>query len=290
MKLGCRDLLNRMQRSIWKSMNQLNQLDRKHPFWQNTNRRPDLSKLERFNHMRLYENSDDEDALWAQASMLLYLGFDFDKMYWARLWSLGNLDIRYPILAALDSEMFVGIARVSDPEKELRELSLGTIGLNLVDLLFEIKATKEAIPKLEELINSSSLSISCWAHKVAIFCIFASPTEEGGYCFMLPESQFGSALGITHQWEADLRFTKTVMHLELKIEYKHDIPFPCPVCGSPATVHDAIWKTWANPKFYHYEASLIAHVPRVMCPNAGCGINPVSVPWSSADSGFTPLP
>ena len=45
----------------------------------------------------------------------------------------------------------------------------------------------------------------------------------------------------------------------------------------------------ATSDFFQYEAYLHARVPRVNCPNEGCGVKQIQVPWARAGSGFTLL-
>jgi len=107
---------------------------------------------------------------------------------------------------------------------------------------------------------------------------------------MNPESLFSIALGITPPWEVEgVEFSKEAKRLDIKIGFKRGSTFACPVCGAPAPAYDTTEKTWRHLNFFQYEAYLTARVPRVKCPNAGCGIKQVSVPWARAGSGFTLL-
>ncbi len=107
---------------------------------------------------------------------------------------------------------------------------------------------------------------------------------------MNPESLFGIALGITSPWEVEgIEFSKEAKRLDIKIGFKRGATFPCPVCGTPAPVHDTSERTWRHLNFFQYEAYLTARVPRVKCPNAACGVKQVQVPWARPGSGFTLL-
>lgn len=107
---------------------------------------------------------------------------------------------------------------------------------------------------------------------------------------MNPEPLFGIALGITPPWEVKgVEFSKENKRLDIKIGFQPGTLFPCPVCGSPAPAHDTTEKTWRHLNFFQYEAYLTARVPRVKCPNSGCGVKQVQVPWARAGSGFTLL-
>jgi transposase len=101
---------------------------------------------------------------------------------------------------------------------------------------------------------------------------------------------FGIALGINPPWEVvGIEFSKEAKRLDIKIDFKRGANFDCPVCGSPAPAYDTTEKTWRHLNFFQYEAYLTARVPRVKCPNTGCGVKQVQVPWARAGSGFTLL-
>lgn len=107
---------------------------------------------------------------------------------------------------------------------------------------------------------------------------------------MNPESLFGTALGITPPWKVEgVEFSKEAKRLDIKIGFKRGANFDCPVCGSPVPAYDTTEKTWRHLNFFQYEAYLTARVPRVKCPNAGCGVKQVQVPWARTGSGFTLL-
>lgn len=107
---------------------------------------------------------------------------------------------------------------------------------------------------------------------------------------MNPESLFGIALGINPPWEVvGIEFSKEAKRLDIKISFQRGATFDCPVCGTPVPAYDTTEKTWRHLNFFQYEAYLTARVPRVKCPNAGCGVKQVQVPWARAGSGFTLL-
>jgi len=107
---------------------------------------------------------------------------------------------------------------------------------------------------------------------------------------MNPESLFGIALGINPPWEVEgIEFSKENKRLDIKIGFQRGAAFDCPVCGAPSPAYDTNEKTWRHLNFFQYEAYLTARVPRVKCPNAGCGVKQVQVPWARAGSGFTLL-
>lgn len=107
---------------------------------------------------------------------------------------------------------------------------------------------------------------------------------------MQPESLFGMALGIVPPWEVtEVSFSKESNRLDIVIDFQRGSTFLCPVCGAPSPAYDTTEKTWQHLNFFQYEAYLHARVPRVNCPNEGCGVKQVQVPWARAGSGFTLL-
>ncbi len=107
---------------------------------------------------------------------------------------------------------------------------------------------------------------------------------------MQPEALFGMALGIAPPWEVtEVSFSKESNRLDITIDFQRGAMFLCPVCGASVPAYDTTEKTWQHLNFFQYEAYLHARVPRVNCPNVGCGIKQVQVPWARAGSGFTLL-
>ncbi|ABQ26641.1 ISL3 family transposase [Geotalea uraniireducens] len=107
---------------------------------------------------------------------------------------------------------------------------------------------------------------------------------------MQPEALFGVALGIVPPWEVtEVTFSKESNRLDITIDFQRGATFPCPVCGAPAPAYDTTEKEWRHLNFFQYEAYIHAWVPRVNCPNEGCGVKQIQVPWARAGSGFTLL-
>jgi transposase len=107
---------------------------------------------------------------------------------------------------------------------------------------------------------------------------------------MNPEDLFGAALGIVPPWKVtSVDFNKESGRLDITIDFERGATFPCPVCGTPSPVHDTVEKVWRHLNFFQYEAYLHARVPRVKCPNSGCGVKLVQAPWARPGSGFTLL-
>lgn len=107
---------------------------------------------------------------------------------------------------------------------------------------------------------------------------------------MNPETLFAVALGITPPWEVvGVEFSQENKRLDIRIDFPRGAQFACSVCGASAPVHDTTEKTWRHLNFFQYEAYLTARVPRVKCPNAGCGVKQIQPPWARPGSGFTLL-
>ncbi len=107
---------------------------------------------------------------------------------------------------------------------------------------------------------------------------------------MQPEALFGMALGIVHPWEVTkVNFSKESNRLDITIDFQCGAAFACPVCGATASAYDTTEKQWRHLNFFQYEAYLHARVPRVKCPNDGCGVKQIQVPWARPGSGFTLL-
>ena len=107
---------------------------------------------------------------------------------------------------------------------------------------------------------------------------------------MQPEALFGMALGIVSPWEVtEVCFSQESNRLDLKIDFQRGATFSCPVCGTPAPAYDTKEKSWRHLNFFQYETYIHAWVPRVNCPNEGCGVKQIPVPWARTGSGFTLL-
>lgn len=92
--------------SIGDALCRLNALPRDDPFWEGRNPRPTLYKLRDFNAHVLRSNPDDVRALWTQAALYVFHGStNFGQKQWRRLHYVGQFDVRWPILAALATEL-----------------------------------------------------------------------------------------------------------------------------------------------------------------------------------------
>jgi len=151
-RYGCLEFHAKLGQVMWEALNGLNALDRSHPLWRNTNRRPTVYKLDQYARMRLAADATDEQALWTLAALDSWFGSNnFGEVYWKRLWELGRLDIRWPIRAGLWHEMMLNFG-----------------GGFLADLLIEMAAQQEAQPILEDLAQANDAGIRDWAHEVMV--------------------------------------------------------------------------------------------------------------------------
>jgi transposase len=99
---------------------------------------------------------------------------------------------------------------------------------------------------------------------------------------------FAMALGIQEPWYiGDIKFDTQQQRLDLYIQYKGGIAFPCAECGEMSKVRDSKEKVWRHLDFFQHECYLHAQVPRINCRKHG--IRQVVVPWASPRSGFTIL-
>lgn len=105
----------------------------------------------------------------------------------------------------------------------------------------------------------------------------------------LPEL-FSLALGLVLPWQVvSYAFSKESKHLDINIDFTPKATFPCPVCGDLVPLYDTVDKMWRHMNFWQYETYLTARTPRVKCPNDGCGVKLVEVPWARHGSHFTLL-
>jgi hypothetical protein len=88
------------------SLSRLNALPRDDAFWEGRNPRPTLYKLRDFNAHVVRKNPDDALALWSQAALyILHGSTNFGHKQWRRLHYVGDFDVRWPIIAALVTEL-----------------------------------------------------------------------------------------------------------------------------------------------------------------------------------------
>lgn len=102
------------------------------------------------------------------------------------------------------------------------------------------------------------------------------------------EGLFSAALGITPPWVVTaVTFSKERKRIDITLDFPRGSTFPCSVCGKAAKAYDTTEETWRHLNIFQYEAYLHARIPCVDCPDSGCGIKKITVPWARAGSGFT---
>jgi hypothetical protein len=120
--------VQRLLDALVEALERLNALSRDDPFWGGRNLRPTLLKLRDHNAEILRKNPDDRVALWAQAALyVLHGSTNFGPKQWRRLHYVGDFDVRWPVLAALATELN------ADPTAEA-----------LAELLDRVEAVPEA--------------------------------------------------------------------------------------------------------------------------------------------------
>jgi len=93
-------------------------------------------------------------------------------------------------------------------------------------------------------------------------------------------------LGIERPWFVDdVRVDWAKKIVETFIRYEGAAV--CPICGQDAPKHDHRERRWRHLDIYEYEAFVVAHVPRIDCPEHG--VRQVKVPWADGRAGFTAL-
>lgn len=114
--------------ALFEALRRLNALPRTDELWSGTNGRPTLFKLRDHVACTLRAAPGDTAALWAQAGLHLVHGSsNFGAKYWRRLHHEGDADVRWPVLAAL-----------------LTELNASPTGNELVELLDRTERQAEA--------------------------------------------------------------------------------------------------------------------------------------------------
>lgn len=92
--------------AVMAGLTRMNSLPRNHPFWRNTNCRPTVYKLSEFCRLALAEDSSNSEALLAAAILPAWFGSnDFGQDFWLRLRHQIGFDIRWPIYAALTTDV-----------------------------------------------------------------------------------------------------------------------------------------------------------------------------------------
>jgi len=105
-RVGGGELLEKLIDAIFDSLCRLNLIPRSDPLWAGTNGRPTLFKLRDHNASVLLERPGDSLALWTQIALFIVHGSsNFGAKQWRRLHHEGQVDVRWPVLAALVTEL-----------------------------------------------------------------------------------------------------------------------------------------------------------------------------------------
>ena len=135
---------------IFKSLKRLNQLPRTDHFWVGTNKRPTIFKLQEFCLLLLNKSSRDENPLCTLACLSVFRSAsDFGQEHWMGLRRLDQLDIAWPIHAAL-----------------ITNLNAAPIEKDLAGFLQEADMVLQAKPLLNSIKEKGDGLIPAWVDKV----------------------------------------------------------------------------------------------------------------------------
>jgi hypothetical protein len=104
--IGGELLVRRVLETLHRALVRLNGLPRDDPFWGERNARPTLYKLRDFNASILRKSPDDELALWTQIALgLVHGSASLGSKQWRRLHASVGIDVQWPVLTALVTEL-----------------------------------------------------------------------------------------------------------------------------------------------------------------------------------------
>jgi len=93
-------------------------------------------------------------------------------------------------------------------------------------------------------------------------------------------------LGITEPWEVtSIKRDSKSKEVTAIVALKQDLPFLCPLCGSPAKLHDHRSRRWRHLDSCNHKTIVEADIPRVVC--AEHGVKQLTVTWALKGSRFT---
>ena len=146
-----RELYKKIYDSILESFYRLNDFSREDKFWNNTNKKPTIFKLDEFRKLKLEENAGDVLALWTTISLSIVYGsteYKFSEIL-KKLFEFGELEKEILIKIYLFEDMFY------DGDGE-----------SLAELIKALKIENQCLPEFEEFERSENKFISDWAKKV----------------------------------------------------------------------------------------------------------------------------
>ncbi len=133
------------------SLYRLNDFPRENQFWQNTNNKPTIYKLDEFCQLKLDENSKDILALWASLASSVKLGAP--NRYWSEI-------IKELVeIGEMKTDMLIKLYLGED-------ITYDGNGEDLGDWLIELGLQNESKQTLNDLVNSKNEFISNWARTV----------------------------------------------------------------------------------------------------------------------------
>lgn len=98
---------------------------------------------------------------------------------------------------------------------------------------------------------------------------------------------YEGVLGLTPPWFVEkVSLLPAESRVEVHVGTKSHA-WECPVCGGPASRHDAVPRHWRHLDTCQFQTILVAMVPRVRCGQHG--VKQVPVPWADRGSRFTAL-
>lgn len=107
-------------------------------------------------------------------------------------------------------------------------------------------------------------------------------------------SLFTESLGIEEPWYvSSVEFSREQKRLDIQLEYRKNVQFPCPQCGGTNTdIYDRQDHSWRHVNYFEHQTHLHTKVPRVWCHDCSRdshGVRLVDVPWTRKMSHFTKL-
>jgi len=100
------------------------------------------------------------------------------------------------------------------------------------------------------------------------------------------EEFYTNLLGITEPWEVtSIKRDSKSKEVTAIVALKRDLPFLCPLCGSPAKLHDHRSRRWRHLDSCNHKTIVEADIPRVVC--AEHGVKQLTVTWALKGSRFT---
>jgi hypothetical protein len=139
-----------MQEYFREAVRRLDALPRDDPYWDRTNRRPTQLKLPSFCARASREDPDHIPALWMMAAVEVINGWSFVPHTWIRLQEATQVDLGWPIYAALLGESCGGYDTVPA----------------ILGLLAQSDPTFKARSELAWMVLSDDPNVSMWAGRV----------------------------------------------------------------------------------------------------------------------------